>query len=701
MKRGAESGGSPRPASIDHQEGNIIMAKRSSGSSLRGTKQTAPKRAGAKRASATNGSRKLDALPDTLDFRDLMYIPTLVEVPSILPLEEYRAAKVPILDQGQEGACTGFGLATVANFLLRIRKQVPDKLITSPRMFYEMAKKYDEWPGENYSGSSARGAMKGWHKHGVCAEKDWPYLTDAQADASYRRLTNTRAELARERPLGAYFRVNHKNLVAMHSAIAETRILYATASVHEGWNLVKSDGRIPFKEKSIGGHAFAIVAYDREGFWIQNSWGEDWGKQGFCHITYDDWLMNASDVWVARLGAPVRLKTPEAQAVSKSAAAKQGSTYSFSELRPHIVSIGNDGELRTTGTFGTSKEDVRHIFEDDFERITKTWKSKRLLLYAHGGLTSEDSAIQRLADLRAALLDSEVYPISFIWRTDFWSTVTNIVRDAMRRRRPEGILDAGKDFMLDRLDDGLEPVARIIGGKVLWDEMKENGLAATTRAEGGGRLVLDQVGALAAKHRGLEIHLAGHSAGSIFLAPFIQRLTAPATGGLGLSAASCALWAPAATVELFKQCYMPAIKSGAIERFALFTLDDRTERDDNCADTYHKSLLYLVSNAFEAKQRIPLIRDGVPIIGMEKFIREDKELKALFERPNAAWVLAPNAVPDGQIEASRARHHGDFDDDAPTLRATLARILDSKANKSEFCFQRSASSAVSMRQSLA
>ena len=29
-------------------------------------------------------------------------------------------------------------------------------------MLYEMARRYDEWPGENYEGSSARGAMKGW-----------------------------------------------------------------------------------------------------------------------------------------------------------------------------------------------------------------------------------------------------------------------------------------------------------------------------------------------------------------------------------------------------------------------------------------------------------------------------------------------------------------------------------------------------------
>src|SRR5262245_12947556 len=117
----------------------------------------------------------LDARPDTLDFRDKMYVPSLIEVPTHISLDEYKKKKLQVLDQGKEGACTGFGLATVANYLLTCRQVVPDSNPVSPRMLYEMARRYDEWPGENYSGSSARGAMKGWHKHGVCSELDWPY----------------------------------------------------------------------------------------------------------------------------------------------------------------------------------------------------------------------------------------------------------------------------------------------------------------------------------------------------------------------------------------------------------------------------------------------------------------------------------------------------------------------------------------------
>ncbi len=76
--------------------------------------------------------------------------------------------------------------------------------------------------------------------------------------------------------------------------------------------------------------------------------------------------------------------------------------------------------------------------------------------------------MQRLAEYRPTLLASGVYPLAFIWRTDYWTTLTNILQDAVRRRRPEGILDAAKDFMLDRLDDALEPLARLLTGKLQW-----------------------------------------------------------------------------------------------------------------------------------------------------------------------------------------------------------------------------------------
>jgi hypothetical protein len=643
--------------------------------------------------------RALDAIPDTLDFRDRMFVPTLVEVPAERPLADYRRYKVPVLDQQGEGACTGFGLATVANYLLRARDARPGDArpggrraagaragaarrgpppAVSPRMLYEMAKRYDEWPGERYEGSSARGAIKGWHKHGVCCWDEWPY----EFGAADRDLTAARAADATRRPLGAYFRVNHRDLVAMHAAVAEAGVLFATATVHEGWNEVGAGGAIEPRDELLGGHAFAVVGYDERGFWVQNSWGEHWGKGGFARVGYDDWLANGTDVWVARLGAPVVLGAARTAARALPAAAAGSRGYAFADLRPHVVSLGNDGQLRAGGTYGTSRRDVERLVRDDLARVTAGWdagRPKRVLLYAHGGLVPEESALQRVAEYRAALLGAEVYPVGLVWKTDFWSTVSNVLRDAARSRRPEGFLDASKDFMLDRLDDMLEPVARLAGGRAAWRELKENALLASRQPEGGAALLAGLLAEFDARERrdgrpGVELHLAAHSAGAVLFAPLVQLLTGRGTGEHGLDLATVTLWAPACTLELFDQTYRPAIAAGRVGRFALYTLTDRAEREDHCANVYHKSLLYLVAHAFEDRPRLPFT-GGTPVLGMERFVGADPGLRNFLTSGPCEWVRAPNDAPPGSLAASSARRHGDFDDDPATVRGTLARVL--------------------------
>jgi hypothetical protein len=181
-----------------------------------------------------------------------------------------------------------------------------------------------------------------------------------------------------------------------------------------------------------------------------------------------------------------------------------------------------------------------------------------------------------------------------------------------------------------------------------------------------------------------EIHIAGHSAGSNFMAPVVdwfrhhKRVIHTLT-----------LWAPACTMTLFRESYLPALRSGTIRNFSLFTLKDAAEQDDDCAGIYNKSLLYLVSNAFEEKSGL-FFADGEPLLGMEHFLLNEPVFgtptaKALRRRNppvvpilglgNAQWIRSPNGLSEGDINASHARRHGDFDDDKSTVLATLARIV--------------------------
>ena len=70
-------------------------------------------------------SPSLDARPDRLDLRDREYRPPLKNLPATFPsvknveqlFKHYAVTCNLILDQGEEGACTGFGLAAVINYL--------------------------------------------------------------------------------------------------------------------------------------------------------------------------------------------------------------------------------------------------------------------------------------------------------------------------------------------------------------------------------------------------------------------------------------------------------------------------------------------------------------------------------------------------------------------------------------------------------
>jgi Papain family cysteine protease len=263
--------------------------------------------------------RTFDARPDRIDFRDLPYRPRLVSLPDVYPsaasikrhFPSYSTSKM-VLDQEQEGSCTGFGLAAVVNYLRwelalrekansgRKKKAIPK---VSARMLYQNARLYDEWKGDDYEGSSCRGAMKGFHKHGVCKEEFWPYVVDDKPGRA-RPGWDADAPLT---PLGAYFRIDSRSLVDMQSAIFETHAIYVSANVHDGWDRIKKSASLdaamiqPPRKQEFGGHAFAIVGYTSAGFIVQNSWGPDWGFNGFALLPYDDWTMNGNDASLSAL----------------------------------------------------------------------------------------------------------------------------------------------------------------------------------------------------------------------------------------------------------------------------------------------------------------------------------------------------------------------------------------------------------------
>jgi hypothetical protein len=616
--------------------------------------------------------KTLDAFPDKIDLRDWVYRPTL----QVLPDQIVNCALVPeILDQGTEGACTGFALAAVINYLLHQRRSTRR---VSPRMLYELARRYDEWPGEQYEGSSARGAMKAWQRHGVCSRDLWPDHWHGP-----RHFDQTRADQAAFTPGGTYYRVNFRQVRDLHAAIHEVGIVYVTLMVHAGWEepgpktvTLKPGSRnssaitlpvIERKGKADGGHAVALVGYTSQGFVVQNSWGPKWGKKGFALLPYEDFMLHATDVWVAQLGVPVIADLWAAGAADvTSGTFRAGQVIPLNEIRPYVINVGNNGALSDRGDYWTTEEDLQRLFLKTIPERTRGWKKRRVMLYIHGGLNSEKDVAKRIVAYRDVCLANEIYPIHIMWESDWFNSVRNLLDDHFTAA-DERAAGTFLDHLREARDRVLELTVAYPVGR-LWAEMKENARLASEAKTGAMQLVVNCVRQAKSGFKKVagpewELHVVAHSAGSILTAYAL-----PLFAGLGMSWKTLQFMAPAIRMDLFKEAMAPNIVEGTCPHPSLYILSKVGELDDDVGP-YGKSLLYLVSNAFEGKREVPLL-------GMQKFLNDDKDLFALLGRDIDGL---PGIVVSGEGDepgaTAKSDTHGGFDNDPNTMNSMLVRIL--------------------------
>ena len=669
------------------------MAKRSNNQSKkRAVKTPQPK---SKKSTAEKLHHTLDAYPDRIDIRDWMYQPPLLSLPDQL----INCHAVPkILDQGREGACTGFALAAVINFLLDQRGL--ENRFVSPRMLYEMARRYDEWPGENYEGSSARGAMKGWTRHGVCSENLWK--------PTEKGLDHFTPEVVQESmgtPGGAFYRVMHRQIRDMHAALNETGIIYCTLMVHAGWGRPsRRDARsyaysdkhgnihsyelpvIKRRGRADGGHAVAIVGYTHEGFVIQNSWGKDWGEDGFALLPYDDYLMHAVDVWVAQLGVPVNtdIWVNEKWADTTAGRGRVEESIKLHQIRPYVIDVGNNGQLSLNGDYWTTENDIKKLFREIIPEKTSKWKKRRLLLYLHGGLNNEKAVAKRIVAFRDVMLANEIYPVHIMWETGVFESLKSIIADLFTDDDKAGGINDWlrklREGLIEAKDRTFEMTASIPGTQ-LWNEMKENARLASFHQNGAVRIIRDQaVEAMSLidekEQEKWELHIVAHSAGSIFAGYALPMLCE-----IGIPIRSIQLLAPAITIQKFRGLYQPVIDAKKAPQPTLYILSDNGERADTVGP-YGKSLLYLVSNAFEESR-------GTPLLGMERYVRKDKsedsgwsdsdvasDIERLFKKKIAKQPsLVVSGVGKKTPNLSHSKTHGGFDNDPNTMNSVLWRIL--------------------------
>jgi hypothetical protein len=334
-------------------------------------------------------------------------------------------------------------------------------------------------------------------------------------------------------------------------------------------------------------------------------------------------------------------------------------TNEWRELRPFVVNL-SQGKLSRSGAFTMDDDSIADIV-DSIRAYAEGTDNPRLMLHAHGGLVNEKSALGYAKGAYKWWRDHGVYPVYFIWETGAFEVIRNRL----------GLGRGFGDWWDRRFERFARPLAR-----PLWDDMKDYAFKSSAADAGGGEMGGARTFAQALKAllanppdgKVIRLHAVGHSAGAIFHAHFI-----PLLAGDSIKVESLAFLAPAVRIDLFKQMIVPHLASAKVQKFEMFTMDEEAEKDDDLIEplgvpVYGKSLLYLVSNAFEPET------EKAAILGLQERFERDPEIVNLFEPKGPHRLEFSHAKGKPHNPATHARMHGCFDNDDPTMRSVLQTI---------------------------
>lgn len=369
-------------------------------------------------------------------------------------------------------------------------------------------------------------------------------------------------------------------------------------------------------------------------------------------------------------------------------------------LEGHVINM-KAGRFSSDGLYSTLPADV----DDYVDRRLKAFIDRqigqgvrpRVMIYAHGGVTSERNGLA-LANRQVPTWKANgVYPFFFVWETGVFEAYVQLMRRVFREEEEaRGLGDWFKERFRDLRDGVVETLASGIV-KGAWDSMKTSAERASesdpadVTSDGPGaatylarKLVAlfqsyddDRLKALVPddvtrreEREGLrpELHLVGHSAGAILMNHFTAML-APKLREAGLQVASLQYLAPACTIAHYREHLAPLVEpvgSRPVTYFRIFNLTEAAERDDTVGGFYEGSILYLVRNALEKR--------NAPLLGLQESLRRDGSLQRALSAAGHDILYAPNPAAASPDVRTSSRTHS-FDQDTDTLNALLCRVL--------------------------
>lgn len=238
--------------------------------------------------------RIFNVKPSKKDANDVAYHQKNISVPQSVDLREWDS---PVEDQGMLGSCVANSITN--SYELMQKKVDPSKFKELSKLFvYYHARYIENTVDSDYGVVYIKNALMAVKKFGVCSEDLWPYRIN-----NYAKQPNPDCYAdAYDRRIPSYSPVN--TLTDMLENLAEYKPIVIGMSIYDSFmNLSKIDPTIPMPKTTdveVGGHAVTVLGYSivDNTFLIKNSFGIDWGNNGYGLLPFEYVRLYAFDKWV-------------------------------------------------------------------------------------------------------------------------------------------------------------------------------------------------------------------------------------------------------------------------------------------------------------------------------------------------------------------------------------------------------------------
>ncbi|KAB2806827.1 C1 family peptidase [Phaeocystidibacter luteus] len=211
-------------------------------------------------------------------------------------------------DQGDQGSCVGwavaYGVKTYQEAIELQRKPTRPEHMFSPSFIYNQI---NDWGC--MGGSSIREALNLMKNSGVATLESFPYdESDCQALPSGEIKGD-----AKNYTIDSWKTVEFRSEGIMKTLLFEGQPI-VIGIVTDTWFNKLSEGEVHrvSSNRTTGGHALVVIGYDdrRGAYKVLNSWGDDWGDNGYGWIAYDIFTSMVREAYILVDSETPSQKTP-------------------------------------------------------------------------------------------------------------------------------------------------------------------------------------------------------------------------------------------------------------------------------------------------------------------------------------------------------------------------------------------------------